>query len=71
MSGFDCTHFCECLTVLVFNLIIDNYQGIFVDMEDHSSGVVPNDGIWVSCGVVEKPKYFVIRFGGGFFLLGV
>ena len=41
-----------------------------MDMEDHSAGVVPNDGIWVSCGVVDKPNDFGIRFCGGFCLLG-
>ena len=41
-----------------------------MDMEDHSAGVVPNDGIWVSCGVVEEPYDFVIRFVSGFRLLG-
>ena len=30
--------------------------GVAVDMEDHSAGLVPNYGIWVSCGVVEKPN---------------
>ena len=41
-----------------------------MDMEDHSAGVVLNDGIWVSGGVVEDPYDFVICFGGGFRLLG-
>ena len=41
-----------------------------MDIEDESAGVVPNGGLWVSCGVDEEPYDFVIRFDGGFHLLG-
>ena len=41
-----------------------------MDKEDHSAGVVPNGGLWASCGVVEEPYDFFICFGGGFRLLG-